>query len=200
MKQYFLLFLIVPGLISCNQRKANDTPSADKKVTIDIPELDTSLGPQVAIIEFKVKAIREDLDVFADGFIHSISLDDPNPELKRLSNADEIILPYSSVSLVIDYPVRAPVVFQLTASGKGFSRKALLLQISKTYRAMYEEEESTASDKTIPAGERKGTYNRNQTNGKYGIWGHDLADLVLTLIEVHKNKSGKVTLILWVES
>ena len=126
MKQFIFLLLTVSGLICCNQKKANDQPP-EKKVAINIPEPDTSLGPQVAIIEFKVKAIREDMDVFADGFIHAISLNDPAPELKRLSNADEIVLPYSKVSLVIDYPVRSPVVFELRASGKGFSRKALLL-------------------------------------------------------------------------
>ena len=47
---------------------------------------------------------------------------------------------------------------------------------------------------------RVGLSNRNETNGKYGIWGHDLIDLYLSDIEVYKNKSGFVTLILYVDS
>ena len=43
-------------------------------------------------------------------------------------------------------------------------------------------------------------YNRNETNGKYGIWGHDIADLVLADILVYKTADGQIILSLEMES
>ncbi|MNL30171.1 hypothetical protein D3C87_1518920 [compost metagenome] len=65
---------------------------------------------------------------------------------------------------------------------------------------MYEEEEATATKKTIPPEKRIGMYNRNETNGKYGIWGHDIADLVLSEIQIYESADGKLILALIIES
>ena len=54
--------------------------------------------------------------------------------------------------------------------------------------------------KTIPPDKRGETLNRNQTDGKYAIWGHDLSDLYLMEIEVYKTKEGKIILRLNIES
>ena len=54
--------------------------------------------------------------------------------------------------------------------------------------------------KTIPPDKRGETFNRNQTDGKYAIWGHDLSDLYLMEIEVYKTKEGKIVLRLNIES
>jgi hypothetical protein len=43
-------------------------------------------------------------------------------------------------------------------------------------------------------------YNRNETNGKYGIWGHDIADLDISGISVYKTKNGEIILTLNIES
>ena len=48
--------------------------------------------------------------------------------------------------------------------------------------------------------QRKGIINRNETDGKYGIWGHDLEDLDLSTIEVYRNKENKLELVLGIES
>jgi hypothetical protein len=104
------------------------------------------------------------------------------------------------VILIIDYPVMVPVYFPLSSTGIGFSRRQLITAISLQYHSIYKEEEETASDKTVPPDERRGLQNRNQTNGKYGIWGHDLSDLDLSTVEVYRNKNGIIYLSLGVES
>lgn len=65
---------------------------------------------------------------------------------------------------------------------------------------MYEEEEATAIIKTVPPEKRNKMYNRNETNGKYGIWGHDIADLVLSEIHVYEDADKKLILALMIES
>jgi len=75
-----------------------------------------------------------------------------------------------------------------------------VLAISKKYHEIYDEEERTAATKTIPMAQRKTLANRNETDGKYGIWGHDLSDLMLDTIDVYKNDKGKIFLQLSIES
>lgn len=70
----------------------------------------------------------------------------------------------------------------------------------KAYYKMYEEEEATATIKTIPLEKRTTMYNRNETNGKYGIWGHDIADLVLSEIHIYEDADKKLLLALIIES
>lgn len=83
---------------------------------------------------------------------------------------------------------------------KGFTRAQLLKEISKNYYKLYAAEEKTANIKTVPVNERKTMYNRNETNGKYGIWGHDISDLVLAEILVYKTANGQIVLTLNIES
>ena len=99
---------------------------------------------------------------------------------------------------MIDYPFRKEFRFD-AESKNGFTRAQLLRDISSAYYKIYKEEEQTATTKTIPAEKRTTTYNRNQTNGIYGIWGHDIADLVLAEILVCKDSSGKIILSLNIE-
>lgn len=76
----------------------------------------------------------------------------------------------------------------------------MLQVISKKYHEIYIEEEASATTKTIPVEKREGLINRNETNGKYGIWGHDLSDLDLSSVEVYQNSEKKIYLVLSVES
>ena len=156
-------------------------------------------GVLISKIEFKLKVTQEDLKIFEDGIVPWISIENPGKGIDSLIGADEIVLPFLQATLIIDYPLRKPVTFDL-ATTNGFSRKQLILLISEKYHEIYKEEETTASTKTIPADERKDLLNRNETNGKYGIWGHDLSDLDLGTIEVHETSSGKIYLVLDIES
>ena len=61
----------------------------------------------------------------------------------------------------------------------------LLWEIAQTYKKIYEEELTTT---TIEVGQMsENLINRNQTDGKYGIWGHDIGDLVFEGISIYDN-------------
>ena len=57
----------------------------------------------------------------------------------------------------------------------------LISEIRKTYRQIYHEEKKTM---TKLAKKNKNLINRGVSNGLYGIWGHDVYDLVIESIKV----------------
>jgi len=156
-----------------------------------------SLGVLLDTIDFQVKT--DDLVNYKDGVIPWINLDEPDKSLLQLIQKDEIVVRSNKVTVIIDYPLTNEYRFTL-ASDSGFTRARLVKEISRAYYKIYREEEATASVKTIPGSERKTTYNRNRTNGKYGIWGHDIADLVLTYVVVYRSPNGEILLSLVVDS
>jgi hypothetical protein len=152
-------------------------------------------------IEIRIKATKEQRKEGEDATIPEINLDSTDKQIANLIDPNEIVLPYQKVKLMIDYPLARPVFFELTSQTiSGFTRKQLIQAISKKYHEIYTEEEKTAKTKTIPLKDRKGMYNRNETDGKYGIWGHDLSDLVLTDITVYQTSDGTILLDLDIES
>lgn len=84
-------------------------------------------------------------------------------------------------------------------SKKGFTRAMLVKTIVDSYIKIYKEEETTATVKTTPQNQRP-ILNRNETNGKYGVWGHDLNDLALTGILVYQMPNGEIVLNLEIDS
>ncbi|NII28538.1 hypothetical protein HB364_25870 [Pseudoflavitalea sp. X16] len=205
---YKLLFIIIIAFISCNQKPSSSVteikPSDYEQAILKAKEetesrLDT-IGALVTTIELRLKPTKEDLEVFKDGIIPWISLEKTDEEISKLIDADKIVLPYTKATLIVDYPLNKPASFELLTSGNGFTKKQLIEEISKRYHLIYKEEEVTASTKTIPLEKREGLINRNETNGKYGVWGHDLSDLDLSGIEVYKNAEGKIYLVLLIES
>jgi hypothetical protein len=207
MKAIPLKILPVIIFLACSCRESNNQNTyvekpvslPDKAVIKTVAQADT-LGPIIFTIEFKIKASGEDLKTFEDGFIPWVNIDNPKLQLEKMVDVDKTILPYSSASIIIDYPLNYPAVFEIKSRGEGFSRRQLIMEISSKYHEIYKLEESTAKTKTIPVEKREGLYNRNQTDGKFGVWGHDITDLDLSTIEVHKNSKGQITLTLGIES
>lgn len=156
-----------------------------------------SLGALLATIPYEIAT--ENTKDFEDGIMPWASLEKPEQDIPHLVDKDKIVIPDHHITVIIDYPLNKEYRFELT-SPSGFTRELLLREISKHYYQLYQEEEETAKTKTVPMSERKGLSNRNQTDGKYGIWGHDIADLVLTEIMVYKNSEGKILLQLGVDS
>lgn len=106
---------------------------------------------------------------------------------KEIKNTppNEVILPANQeYELKIDYPLDIPFIIKLSSGTKGLTRADVVNFVVDCYKKIYKEEEST---KTKP-GKIPGMYNRNTTNGKYGIWGHDLGDLMLVDLDVNGNK------------
>ena len=212
MRQILTLFVAVI-LVSCfnqtnNQTVLNESVSSvdsiSKSYVDSLTELENSstilnydsLGNLMLEISFNVKT--DNLNDYENGIMPFIRLDSPQLDIKKLIGKNEIVIPESNATIIIDYPLTNNFNFELI-SKSGFTRTQLINEISKQYYQLYEEEEKTATIKTVPMKERK-MFNRNQTNGKYGIWGHDISDLVLNKIKVYKNSTGKVFLVLQLES
>jgi hypothetical protein len=134
-------------------------------------------------------------------FPGGIHLHDPTGALTTLDQPDEIVIPFEHAILVIDYPLSNPATMAISAPiPLGFTRAALITAICDEYAHVYDAEEGTAATKTIPIEERGAMRSRNRTDGAYGIWGHDLQDLVLTAAHWARQPDGTVRIALHVES
>lgn len=72
-------------------------------------------------------------------------------------------------------------MFRLEAdTPAGFTRAGLARAIAATYQRIYQEEEERSDVSVDRAAPR--LLNRNCTEGKYSIWGHDLEDLSLAYV------------------
>ncbi|SDH51341.1 hypothetical protein [Winogradskyella thalassocola] len=160
------------------------------------------VGKDVIEILFQVDVTeKDDLEYFENGIIPWVSIENPDLELNNLIGKDDIVVNSNKATLIIDYPLNNPVEFTITSDKSiGFTRKELAQNISIVYHKIYEVEERTSSVKTIPIEEREGLINRNETNGKYGIWGHDIGDLDLSAAVVRKMDSGEIKIELFIES
>jgi hypothetical protein len=111
--------------------------------------------------------------------------DDPDYQFEVNLKEGEIILPGNEkYTLVIDYPLSKPFKNKFKTPTEGISRKDLIKIIVNCYHYVYDIEDRTSK---IMSGHIENLYNRNETEGKYGIWGHDIGDLVLHTIWVDKN-------------
>ena len=145
--------------------------------------------PQVAMMAMRI------------AFPGGIRLNDPDAALAKLEKRDEIVIPFAHATLVIDFPLSVPASVRITSSiPYGFTRAELVKSICEEYATIYEGEEGSAATKTIPTDERGDQRERNRTDGAFGIWGHDLQDLVLKAVRWSRNVDGKVTIELVVES
>lgn len=200
MKSILLNLIFLGILISCNSKKSDNYIDQLNSKESQAHNGSDTLGELISTIEFGVKAEKEELKDFEDGVIPWISIKNSENEIEKLIDADKVVLESSEIIMIIDYPLNKPAKFILKSSTGGFSKKQLISEISKKYKEIYLEEENTAKIKTVPINERKGLINRNETDGKYGIWGHDIGDLDLSSIEVYKSVKGKIEILLLIES
>ncbi len=177
MKKILPLLLII-SFVACNS--VNDTHSKNNTEIL-----------------FQVKNQKD----FEDEIMPWILIKNPENFLEDLIGKEEIVIKENVAILIIDYPLSKPINIEIESSNsRGFSKDELVKIISREYKRIYkEEEESSAKNKVVPKDARKGLINRNTTNGKYGIWGHDIDDLDLSAVII-RYKEGKVFLELIVES
>ncbi len=184
MKNILLIILLVFFIQGCKTK--NEKSKAE-------------LNQTVSEIAFGVKV--DSKEGFENDIMPWISIKNPESEIENLIGKDEIVIENNIAIIIIDYPLNKPVEIEIKSNtSKGFTRKQLVERISEEYNRIYKEEEESAKTKTIPIDERKGIINRNQTDGKYGIWGHDIDDLDLSGIVIRKTVSGEIKLELIVES
>ena len=143
--------------------------------------------PQVAMMALRI------------AFPGGIRLGDPARAVAGLGQPDEIVIPFDRANLVIAYPLTVPATIPLQAAiSWGFTRGELVREICEEYANVYETEEATAATKPVPREERDRP-ERNRTDGVYGIWGHDLEELVLTSLRWTRGTDGVVAIELHVE-
>lgn len=142
---------------------------------------------------------EETIDILIEGngaiYITPERLDD---EITQVKNRDEIILQKNMVNVIIDYPLNDQYTFEITPSnGKTyFTREDLIRKIAELYQTIYKEEnesstlpEESMRERAKKEGEICSLLNRAHTNGKYGIYGHVLGDLVIEGIEYIPSKN-----------
>lgn len=94
------------------------------------------------------------------------------PEQYKECDPNEIILkPNKEYTLIIDYPVSNCYKAKVKTGIKGIARLKAIEIICKHYRKMYYEEDFSPSKRN-----------------KYGIWGHNISDLVLCSMQIDERK------------
>jgi hypothetical protein len=145
--------------------------------------------PQVAMMALRI------------AFPGGIRLGDAGRAVAGLAKPDEIVIPFDRANLMIVYPLTVPATVPIQAAIPwGFTRGELVRAICEEYENVYEAEEATAATKTVPREERLERPERNRTDGVYGIWGHDLDELVLTSLRWTRGSDGVVEIELHVEA
>jgi hypothetical protein len=145
-------------------------------------------------------ATPEEIDFYEEEILEGTSIAYFEEQIDRLIDSEEIVISSTKIHLLISYPLRNSAIFEVSNSNEGFTRRKLIEEICKKYKEIYIKEESSSSIKTLLSSERGELLNRNETQGFYGIWGHDLEDLVLNGMDVYENESGQILLRLRVSS
>lgn len=98
---------------------------------------------------------------------------------------DDIVLTSGDYILQIDYPLSNPFFKKFVVKDSGMTREELVILVVKSYKKIYKEEDKSVGHKT---GNISGMLNRESSEGKYGIWRHNIGDLVLCSAEVNGNR------------
>lgn len=99
---------------------------------------------------------------------------------RRTDSMDDYEDPYeiidsniSTIYTVISYPLSKEAIFKFTSTTP-ITYGMLLYAYNLAYQKIYELEEQDAGN----PGHIPGMLNRNSSDGRFGIWGHDLGDLI----------------------
>ena len=94
----------------------------------------------------------------------------------KKSKKDKVLIDDKNITIKFDYPLERPALKNFS-NENGFTLAELLRSIYKGYAEIYKEEEVFEKAKMI-----KNSYNRNKTNGPWGIWGHVIGDLYVEAV------------------
>lgn len=94
-----------------------------------------------------------------------------------------LLPPNEEFKLNIIYPLTNKFQKSIKTGRKGLTKNQLIHIIYKSYKQIYREEDGGIKE----VARANGMYNRITTAGKYGIYGHDIGDLVLESISIKEN-------------
>lgn len=121
------------------------------------------------------KRYDKNLDWTKENTSPYIQISDYGSDIAAQRNPNEIVLPMKKIRVKYNYPLSRTVIFEFTADGDCFTRAELIRNICEGYVKIYKEEDDAGHPGTVS----KQCLNRAQSHGPYGIWGHDISDLVL---------------------
>jgi hypothetical protein len=152
----------------------------------DLPaELETNEVRKTILIQSE-----PDEDAIADGETDPFNWMDlryVQKDLSRLIDANEVVLEATEATLLLSYPLGINATRLVRpADETSFTRGELVKLIDETYREIYRLETNSQSSPTPPVQERRGLINRPESDGTFGIWGHDLDDLGIEEIYVYR--------------
>jgi len=141
--------------------------------------------------KIKIQRIEEDEEVIAENGQYSDFIDASVSHDNHVKFVNEgVIIKDKKIKLELNYPLSQSFFFEFE-NENGFTIHDLIKLTRITYRQIYAEENETSQLKVLPMGERiikqRGLLNRNKTNGKYGIYGHDINDLIIVTMYYNPN-------------
>ncbi len=117
----------------------------------------------------------------------------------NMKDKDDILIDKDKIKVSFNYPLKKEFIFELVPSGGklNFTRIGLATAIANKYQEIYQEErdtsvlpEETCKERSERLGGKKCyMINRAQTDGKYGIWGHALEDIVINWVTYYEDKN-----------
>ena len=116
---------------------------------------------------------------YEDGSIGTPTVVDYGSEYtrNRIVDPDELVIKEEKITIRFTYPLSVKVYLEFENEG-GFTKLDLFRCIYEGYKKIYDEEENEVGDPGI----YERLYNRRESHGKYGIWGHYIEDLFLEII------------------
>ena len=147
------------------------------------------MNKKIKLGDIRISCWKRNSRLFSRWFYERAKTDEKYAEKIKECDPKEIILPPNqNFTLKITYPLSVPYkcIFD---TKNGMTRRQVVDLIVKSYKKIYKEENKTSSIKEA-LGKDIGSvpyFNRIKTNGKHGIWGHVLSDLILCSLDIKKN-------------
>ena len=97
-------------------------------------------------------------------------------EETKLDPNEIIFTPKKNFTLEIRYPLTTTFKAKISTGPKGMTRRSFVNLVVKYYKLIYKMEDEGIGGKTMNI---PGMFNSATSNGRWGIWGHCLGDLIL---------------------
>lgn len=96
----------------------------------------------------------------------------------------DVTVPHSrrgeNIKIMYTYPLAGSYLLTFENEWDGdWTVKDFVEAVYNGYQYIYNLEEETTTVEVVPLASRRKLLNRNETNGVFGVWGHDLDDLFL---------------------
>jgi hypothetical protein len=150
-KSSLITFIVIFSLISCGIKPISER-------FIEVEKTDLMFGGMIKSANpFQIEGDNEKRYIREKGGVGGINL--KAPELEKLYGAKQVVTDSTKALLIIEFPLDRIIGYEIE-NENGFTKKDLVLELSKAYSAIYDDKE------------------------KYGICCENFEDLELTNIVV----------------